>query len=219
MNWVLARRPSPALVIAVLALLTASSGAAVAAGSSSNGDALIERGTLSGDRLRNHTLTGKQINLNKLGTVPSARHAASADTSSNADKLGGLSSDAYVQGHATVLTAEVVSNSAQLFSEGSLTVNVLGPSGPNPPIVELVNNTPNRLMATVYPGGFAGTGTDDFVNANGGTAETDADDGGLTEIQVFGAGAGAKVWTLTISTFPGQSAETFVGQMVIGTTS
>jgi hypothetical protein len=43
-----------------------------------NGDTLIKKGSLSGDRLRNHTVTGKQINLGKLGKVPNARQADSA---------------------------------------------------------------------------------------------------------------------------------------------
>ncbi len=48
------------------------------------GKPLIKKGTLSGNRLRNHTLTGAQINLSTLGQVPSARIA---DTANNLPAL------------------------------------------------------------------------------------------------------------------------------------
>ncbi|MBV9292117.1 MAG: hypothetical protein JO222_06680 [Frankiales bacterium] len=71
------RRPTVSSVIAVMALAVAMSGTAVAATSAANGDNLIKKNTLSGNRLRNHTVTGKQINLKKLGTVPVAARANS----------------------------------------------------------------------------------------------------------------------------------------------
>jgi hypothetical protein len=37
-----------------------------------SGDKLIKKHSVSGNRLRNHAITGKQVNLNKLGKVPSA---------------------------------------------------------------------------------------------------------------------------------------------------
>ena len=45
-------------------------------------------------KIKNGALTGAQINASTLGTVPNAAHATSAD---NADRLGGLSSDGYLQ--------------------------------------------------------------------------------------------------------------------------
>jgi hypothetical protein len=93
MRTVLQRRPPAPMVISLVALVVAMSGTAVAASNLVNGDTLIKKGTLSGNRLRRHTLTGSQINLSKLGTVPNARsagtagytaHAGSADTATNA---------------------------------------------------------------------------------------------------------------------------------------
>jgi hypothetical protein len=49
-----------------------------------SGDSLIRKGTLSGNRLRSHTITGKQIKLSSLGTVPSAKFAATAGQASSA---------------------------------------------------------------------------------------------------------------------------------------
>lgn len=80
-------RPSAPMVVSVIALVVALSGAAVAAGSLVSGDKLIKKRSLSGNRLRDHTITGQQVNLGKLGKVPSARnadHAVSADRATNA---------------------------------------------------------------------------------------------------------------------------------------
>jgi hypothetical protein len=92
MKRVLSHRPSPAMIVAVIALVVAASGTAIAAGSLVSGDSLIKQRSLSGNRLRNHTLTGKQINLAKLGKVPSAH---TADVAANANQLGGQSPSAY----------------------------------------------------------------------------------------------------------------------------
>jgi len=78
------RRPSAAMVVAVMALVIAASGTAFAAGSLVSGDSLIKKNSLSGNRLRDHTVTGKQIKVSSLGTVPSAAHATTADTATSA---------------------------------------------------------------------------------------------------------------------------------------
>jgi hypothetical protein len=72
------------MVVAVVALVLAATGTAIAAGAGVSGDRLIKKGTLSGNRLRDHTVTGKQIKESTLGIVPTARHATSADTATNA---------------------------------------------------------------------------------------------------------------------------------------
>jgi hypothetical protein len=67
------RKPSPALVVSVIALVVALSGTAIAA-SSINGGA-IKKQTIGGGKLKKNTLTGFQINNQKLGSVPSANKA------------------------------------------------------------------------------------------------------------------------------------------------
>ncbi|MGI8572728.1 MAG: hypothetical protein ACR2L9_08925 [Solirubrobacteraceae bacterium] len=79
--------PSPAMAVALIALVISMGGTAVAASHLIGGDKLIKKGTLSGNRLRSHTLTGAQINLSQLARVPSAAnatHASSADTATTA---------------------------------------------------------------------------------------------------------------------------------------
>src|SRR5215218_4431708 len=65
------RRPSPAMVVAVIALIAALAGTAYAA-QKINGN-LIEKQTIGAGKLKKKTLTGFQINTAKLGTVPFAK--------------------------------------------------------------------------------------------------------------------------------------------------
>src|SRR5215207_10647238 len=73
MNTLMKRRPSPAMVVAVIALIVALAGTAYAA-QTINGGA-IKKQTIGGGKLKKDTLTGFQINNNKLGTVPFAQVA------------------------------------------------------------------------------------------------------------------------------------------------
>jgi hypothetical protein len=68
------KRPSPSMVVAVIALIVALAGSAYAA-QTINGGA-IKKQTIGGGKLKKDTLTGFQINNDKLGLVPSARRAA-----------------------------------------------------------------------------------------------------------------------------------------------
>jgi hypothetical protein len=67
-------RPSPAMVVALIALIVALAGTAYAA-QRINGGA-IKKQTIGGGKLKKKTLTGFQINTNKLGVVPAAERAA-----------------------------------------------------------------------------------------------------------------------------------------------
>jgi hypothetical protein len=62
------------MVVAVIALIVALGGTAIAA-QSINGGA-IKKQTIGGGKLKQKTLTGFQINTNKLGVVPAAKRAA-----------------------------------------------------------------------------------------------------------------------------------------------
>jgi hypothetical protein len=91
-------RPSPAFVIATLALVVALGGTSYAATKISGSQ--IKKHSISGNRLKNNTLTGKQINEGKLGTVPKAAHANSA-TSANHATTAGTATHATTAGTAT----------------------------------------------------------------------------------------------------------------------
>jgi hypothetical protein len=68
------KRPSPAMIVAIIALITALAGTAYAA-QTINGGA-IKKQTIGGGKLKKKTLTGFQINTNKLGIVPAAKRAS-----------------------------------------------------------------------------------------------------------------------------------------------
>lgn len=110
-------RPSAAMVVSIIALVVAASGTAFAAGSLVKGDTLIKKHSLSGDRLRADTITGKEIKLSSLGQVPSAKTAA------NAQQLGGHPASYFVPG------ASTVSHSGLMTANGGQTVT-LGTFGP-----------------------------------------------------------------------------------------
>src|SRR5882724_1901885 len=91
------KRPSPAMVIAVIALICALSGTAYAAlGKNSVGSRQLKAKSVTTGKIANNavnavkiangSLTGAEINLAALGTVPSAQSAQSA---ANANTVGG----------------------------------------------------------------------------------------------------------------------------------
>lgn len=89
------RRPPVSAVLAILALFAAVGGTATAAETNtfsgphrSSGDRLIRKHSLSGNRLRNGTITRRQMNLKLLGKVPSAATADTAQTAGTAQSAG-----------------------------------------------------------------------------------------------------------------------------------
>jgi hypothetical protein len=64
-------RPSPAMIVALVALVAALGGTAYAA-SRINGNSIVKH-SIGGGKLKKKTLTGYQINVNKLGEVPLAK--------------------------------------------------------------------------------------------------------------------------------------------------
>jgi len=79
--------PSPALVVACLALLVALGGtgyAAIKLPANSVGTKQLKRGAVTGVKVKSNTLTGTQINESRLGRVPSATSATTAATATTA---------------------------------------------------------------------------------------------------------------------------------------
>jgi hypothetical protein len=75
-------RPSPAMIVAVVALIMAMAGTGYAAlklPKKSVGTAQLKKNAVTNAKIKNRTITGKKLNLKKLGTVPNATHASVAD--------------------------------------------------------------------------------------------------------------------------------------------
>jgi hypothetical protein len=113
------------MVVGVIALVVAVTGTAVAAGGHVDGDSLIRKGSLSGNRLRDHTLTDLQIKVSSLGMVPSAA------TAKNAQELGGHPASGFLAAEKRIGTDGVVKSAGSangttvtLFTSGPFTVTM-----------------------------------------------------------------------------------------------
>jgi hypothetical protein len=132
MRNALRRKPSASMVVSVTALIFALTGTAAAAGGLLNGnkfdgDKLIKTDSLSGDRLRYHTLSARQVDVSKLGKVPIA---------TNADRSGYANHSAYADHAALADNATSATNAANATtlngqSAGSYltTANRIGTNG------------------------------------------------------------------------------------------
>ncbi|HEU4702979.1 MAG TPA: hypothetical protein VFS37_10895 [Conexibacter sp.] len=76
------RRPSASMIVALVALFAALGGTGYAAATISGRD--IQKRTIRGDRIVNNGLGGKQVNESKLGPVPVAQQALTAQTAASA---------------------------------------------------------------------------------------------------------------------------------------
>jgi hypothetical protein len=94
-------RPSPALIVAIIALIISMGGTGYAAftlPSNSVGTRQLKNGSVTAAKVKRHSLTGAQINLKKLGTVPAARNAGralKAGTAAPVGKAGGALTGSY----------------------------------------------------------------------------------------------------------------------------
>ena len=80
MRKALKRRPSPAMIVGILALVMATAGTSVAAMNGAINGNSIKKQSIGAGKIKKKTLTGFQINTGKLGTVPSAKTAQSAES-------------------------------------------------------------------------------------------------------------------------------------------
>jgi hypothetical protein len=164
MGHFLHRRPSAALVVAVFALIVAASGTAVAASKLVSGDSLIKKNSLSGNRLRNGSVTGKQIKLSSLGTVPSAQNAVNATNATNATTAtaASISKVTYVSTPVTIPVSTGPATSASAACPSGTTVVGGGAS---------IADTANGIVDDSYPSAKTGWVADftDFTQATTGT--------------------------------------------------
>jgi hypothetical protein len=117
-------RRTPAVLAVLLVLLLACSGTAYAAGKS-RGDAIITTSSLSGNRLKNDTVTGRQVRESTLAKV---RRSTRADTAGRADTAATAES-------ATSADSALVAASAESLPE---------------PIAEDIGIDPSWTVATGY---------------------------------------------------------------------
>jgi hypothetical protein len=94
-------RPSPALIIAIIALIISMGGTGYAAFTLPNnsvGTKQLKNGSVTAAKVKRHSLTSAQINMKKLGIVPIARDAGRAlraGTAAPTGKAGGALAGTY----------------------------------------------------------------------------------------------------------------------------
>lgn len=159
-------RPTYSGVVATAALLMAMGGTAYASGMI-NGSS-IKNGTITAPKLKAHTLTGKQINLAKLGTVP------------NASKLGGKPPSSFL------LTTGTAADSSELG--GLLPSSFLSTSGTAADSAKLGGQLPSSFLSSSGTAAdsakLGGQSPSSFLSATG-TAANSSKLGGLSPSQVL----------------------------------
>jgi len=159
-------RPSPALILATLALVVALGGTAYAV-TKIDGSALVDH-SVSGRKMINDTLTGTQIKESSLGKVP---HAGDAGTVSGLTVRKVFYAPASTSGSAT-----------KLFSLGGLTVKGACVAGPMVQILASTAFTHAHLTSVMW--NSAGGGGADGLHVPDFSAQTvdltDSNDWGET---------------------------------------
>ncbi len=165
----LARRVTPSMIIAIIALGVALGGSSVAAnvtqairGTQVAKNSLpgnrVQRGTLPADRLRPGSVTGRQVNEGRLGKVPRARIADTATTAANATALGAKPAAAY-----RTFSGQVIPSGTTVTGAFGFSANVSG-------------GTATELKEVVSLPGLAGNDlTDEAVNFGNAVAVGDPD--------------------------------------------
>jgi hypothetical protein len=172
------RRPSAAMLVAIVALVVAASGTAVAASKLVRGDSLIKKNSLSGNRLRNRSVTGAKLKLSSLGTVPSARHATSADSATSATSATNATnatnaSNATTAGSAPIAKLTYVTTTVSVPGDSSLTTGTaICPAGTDATGGGgRIDDSSGGTLLGSYPAGKTGWSADftDFSQAATGT--------------------------------------------------
>jgi hypothetical protein len=126
------RRPSPALVVAVIALIVALGGtgyAAVTLPANSVGSKQLKRkavttnkirdNAVTGSKVKRNTLRGRNINESTLAQVPNARHADAADRATSAGSADRASTATTANTANTANTAGTANNANALQGQGA----------------------------------------------------------------------------------------------------
>jgi len=167
------RAPSPAFVIALVALFVALGGTTYAATSlpkNSVGSKQLKKNAVTSSKIKNHAVGAAKINTNGL-TVPSATHAASADSATNATTVGGQTVK-LVQWKAppstttqTIFSAEGLTITGSCDASSNITIDATGTTAQN---AELrIQGNVSGTAFYVNNHAFSNASTNSLVNTDG----------------------------------------------------
>jgi hypothetical protein len=166
-------RPSPALIVACVALVVALGGTAFG-GTRTHASRSIDGGkiknhSIAGKKLKNDTLTGTQIKESALGVVPNARHALAADAATSATTAQTASTASTANTATNATAVDGVSVAKVFYAPASPTAFGAAPTS--------IASLGGLTISAACPSGtitlFAGTAvdhahlTDDLFNAGG----------------------------------------------------
>jgi hypothetical protein len=117
------------VMVTILAFIVLGGGAAFAASKlakNSVGTKQIKNGAVTSAKVKKHTLTGTNINLAKLGTVPSARNAATATTATTAGTANALAALEPIRLVGTSGQPSFLDGSSNVSGEGSIQPQPVG---------------------------------------------------------------------------------------------
>jgi hypothetical protein len=152
MSGVRFRRPSPALIVAVVALVMAMAGTGYAAlklPNNSVGTKQLKNNAVTGAKVKQGSLEGGDIKLSTLGTVPTATKADSAETATRA---------ASAESAARANTATNADHAMTADSASSIPaagpIRLVGAPGEPPFLSGSVNRPAPEPSAAFQPAGF-----------------------------------------------------------------
>ena len=191
MRHILKRRPSPALVIAVLALFVAMGGTGYAAirvtsanvrdGSLTGADIRINGVTgrdlkdIKGADLRNYSLTGRDVRRDSLGQVPIKEEALKASKlgkvrfAQNADRLGGLAATAFERSGGILRWSKTVPENGTVVLASSWQFDVVA-------VCDSDSSLPAKAFGFDSAGTAIGIRNRSVGGSDNGFADTSADD-------------------------------------------
>lgn len=118
-------RPSPALVISIVALVMAMGGTGYAAlklPKNSVGSKQLKKNSVTGSKVKNGSLTGADLKLSALGTVPAASNAANATHAGTADSAG--NANTVNQIHESGMKTASAGQDVPILTDGPLTFSL-----------------------------------------------------------------------------------------------
>jgi hypothetical protein len=181
----LKKRPSPSMVVAIIALVFALVGTAIGSVATISALSKKEKKQTRGIADSEVSKLAPGLSVKHAGTADSAASAGTADSAASATTLGGLPPSAFVSAD-TVMTSGLVK-----FSTGTRTLVSKGPLSitarcdPGPSIVVDANTTETGTRLFLGDGNSAGGVTPGTVTQLFGTSVTDAID--FSEVAPSGA--------------------------------
>jgi hypothetical protein len=123
------RLPSPAMIVACIALLIALGGtsyAAIKLPKNSVGTKQLKKNAVTSPKVKDNSITGADVLESSLGIVPSATNATTATTAGDASTLNGRAANALTRGAGTKTGAVPVTVTESALASVTLTVPATG---------------------------------------------------------------------------------------------